>query len=139
MEGTVEAKKKVVKSQTEETIEAIEAGSSHKKVIQFGNDTFTAHRLSIGEKHKVAVLKAQRLQGMAVDQSADVLAYMSAWCDVALDPKDNPGWKGSLRVYSDEYLIGLYNKIWEAVEKPFFRPVERPENAVQSNQPESDE
>ena len=122
-------KQEKTKEQTEmeKVQEKIEQGRFFKKEITFQDEQFTPHRLSIGEKRQVAVLKAERTKELNLRPIEDDMVYMACWLDVALkDPKTGEWnapvwWTGAESVYSDEYLIKLYSDCFEVAERPFFR------------------
>jgi len=103
------------------TNEMIDAGKFFKKTVEYQGVEFIPHRLSIGEKIQVGVLQSRKLMGMVTDEYTSALANMAAWLDITLRREDNPEWQGADKIFNDDYLIGLYNICWEAVEKPFFR------------------
>jgi hypothetical protein len=110
----------------------LDAGKYYKQEIDFQGEKFTPHRLSIGEKRQVAVLKSQRTQELKLDLGDNNMAYFACWLDVALkDPKTGTwnapdSWNGAEAVYDDLYIIKLYNACWEAVEGKFFRTGSEP-------------
>ena len=103
------------------TNEMIDAGKFFKKTVEYQGAEFIPHRLSIGEKIQVGVLQSRKQMGMVTDEYTTALSNMSAWLDITLRREDNPEWMGSDKIFNDDYLIGLYNACWEAVERPFFR------------------
>ncbi len=116
--------KKAEEKEAAVTQDMIDAGKHYKETIEYMGQEFTPHRLSIGEKIKLGVLRARKLQAIpeeAVDEHTSQLCYAAAWLDISLDPKDNPDWKGSDKIYDEKYLFGLQDACWTAVEKKFFR------------------
>lgn len=109
------------------SIEKIEAGKAFKKTIKFNGEEFTPHRLSIGEKREMAVLKADRSGEKKLTDYEENLVYATCWLDIALrDTRTGKWnapdwWTGAENCYDEQYIIRLHNACWEATEKPFFR------------------
>ena len=108
------------------TKEMLCAGKMYKQSVNVGGKEYVVHRLSIEEKIKVGVRTAQRTNEVKVDDMTYNLAYAASWLDVALgpvglDPAENTDWHGSAQVFDTSFLMELYQKCWDAVEKPFFR------------------
>jgi len=125
-------------------MEKIDAGRSFKKTIKFEGEEFSPHRLSIGEKREVAVLKADRTNEKKLTDFEENLVYASCWLDVALrDPKTGKWtapdwWNGAENCYDEQYMIKLHNACWEAVEKPFFRIVGKSGNTETPGEEKTD-